>query len=833
MNYLVFILSIVLWVCQSGQGFGQSQADRYFEYEQFYKAAKLYQEALQADSTHLYAAYQLAECYRRLFTYQTAEKYYKKVYEADSSATYPLALFYYALMLKFNEHFREAITHFDEYLAYPEKLKRDKIENYTRYDAQAAVEKNGCYFALTQLSRRSKNYNFDKLPPPLNTEYNDYAPAIYRHDTLVAITSGRLTSGNPIDNRFGESFGDIFQFEKTEQGWKIIEKDEGFGIINTKWADGSGTFNHEKTKYYYTSCGNKNETCRIYVTEYKNQKWQEPVLLNKNINAPQSNAKQPALTAGSDTLFFVSDREGGFGGNDIWMSISAGGDNWSPAVNLGENINTASNELSPFYYPQIPALFFSSNGHEGFGGLDIYRVEGNVKKGKIINLGWPFNSSRDDLYFVFGNNAGYLSSNRDDTETKFDIYSFAKHAHQDLVDYIDEGTHDKDPLLMAAQDKNTNHPGFDGLIEGNISGVKTSVSDLTLSYAISHKNLRSGANRFILSATVGDVQVINVASNDNRVIEEYDGPISRTELLFGEENNIVSQTPPGVLAIINTFSLTDTAEQAMVTGELYDAHSNTPIAEEIVQLANDQGDVIKITTTDKKGSFKFSNLNARERYRIVLKESASDQYPEYYLTDVKVVSYGGDISIVKFENIYFDNNDYQLRNEAKLVLEELIDFYRANPELQIEINAYTDSTGGDVYNIELSRKRGKEAFDYLISQGIERTAVVINAKGKEAPVAANDNPAGKQLNRRVEFEIIGPDIQYQPATTTLVVKTGMSLSALVDNTGVKQEELQLLNNFNTTYIPAYTPVRVKRPVNHIDETLFAGTDTDKKVLGQE
>ncbi len=831
MNVRILILLIALWVCLSGEGFGQAQADRYFEYEQFYKAAKLYNEALQADSTHLHAAYQLAECYRRLFTYQAAEKYYGKVYEDDSTLTYPLSLFYYALMLKYNEHFREAITHFDEFLAYPEKLKRGKIENYRHYDAQAVTEKKGCYFALTQLSRRSKDYNFEKLPPPLNSEFNDYASAIYSNDSLLAITSGRLTSGNPIDNRFGESFGDIFQFEKTEEGWKSRDKD-GFGIVNTKWADGSGSFNREKTKYYYTSCGKGNEACRIYVTEYKDHTWQEPVLLNKNINMPQSNAKHPALTGSGDTLFFVSDRSGGLGNNDIWMSISSGGDNWGPAVNLGEKINTSSNELSPFYYPEISALFFSSSGHEGFGGLDIYRVKGDVKKGKIINLGWPFNSSRDDLYFVFGSNAGYLSSNRDDAETKFDIYSFAKHPHQTLFDYIDEGFHDEDQILVV-QAQNKNHLTFNGLIEGNIPGLTASVSDLSLSYALSYENLRSGANRFILSANPDDVRIIDTAPEINIVPDDYERPVSRAELLFSEDS-IVSQIIQGVPATVNTFSLTDSSDHGIVTGELYDAQNNVPIAEEIVQLANEQGEVIKITTTDKKGSFKFSNLKARERYQIILKEPAYNQYPKYYLTDVRVVGYGSNISTIKFENIYFDNNDFQLRNEAKLVLEDLAGFYRQNPELQIEINAYTDNTGEDLYNIELSKKRGEKAFDYLLKQGIDRTAVVINARGKEAPVAANNNPAGKQLNRRVEFEIIGPDIQYLPATTTLVVKTGMTLSALAEHTGVKEEELELLNNFNTGYIPAYTPVRVKRPISHIDEALFTGTDHNliKDFLGQ-
>ncbi len=826
MNFRLLAISAFLLVCPFSISWAQSHADRYFEHEQFYKAARMYNESLTADSTNLHAAFQLAECYRKLFNYEQAERYYEIVYEKDSVFEFPLSLYFYALTQKYNEEFRAAIVNFDKFLAYSKKQKKG-IENYRYYEQQAVIERKGCYFALTQLSRRNKNYGFTKLPSPINSEYNDYAPSVYHHDSLVVITTGRISSGQPIDNRFGESFGNIYQFEKKVKGWTKVEKDDGFGIVNTKWADGSGTFNKEKTKYYYTSCDKKNETCQIYITVYKNNKWQEPLLLNENINAPKANAKQPALTASGDTLFFVSDRSGGFGAQDIWMSISAGGEDWGPAVNLGEKVNTPANDLSPFYYYDKPALFFSSNGHEGFGGLDIYRIEGKITNGEVINLGWPFNSSRDDLYFVFGENTGYLSSNRDTVATKFDIYAFTKKTGQSLVNYINEGTRKKREPVVVSQKSYNEQLEYDGLIEGNITGIQTPVSDLSMAYTMGYQNLRSGANRFILSADASDDLTVN--GDTNRVYSDsYAEPVSLSELLLPPESTLTAQTPAGVLTTINTLHISDSSGKAILTGELLDAISQAPVAEEIVQLANDDGDIIKITTTDKTGSFKFSNLDAQARYSVVLDKPVSGQNADYYLTDVKVFSYGSDISTIEFEKIYFNNNTFQLRNEAKLVLDDLLSLFQENPEIQVEINAYTDSRGTDSYNVELSRKRGKAAFDYLIAHGIDRTAVVMNAKGKETPIASNDNPAGKQLNRRVEFEVIGPDISYRQSSTTLVVKSGMSLSELAAVTAMSPTELQALNNFESTYIPAYTPVRVKRPVGHIDKALFAGITRDAK-----
>src|SRR5688572_19222115 len=134
--------------------------------------------------------------------------------------------------------------------------------------------------------------------------------------------------------------------------------------------------------------------CRIFVTTFKNNKWSEPAPLNSNINFKSFESKHPAISYGGDTLVFSTNRGGGHGKFDLWMSIDAGEDNWGPAMNLGKDINTKLNELTPSFtsFPNI--LFFSSDGHEGYGGLDEYMAK-RLSTGEtlLFNLDMPFNSN--------------------------------------------------------------------------------------------------------------------------------------------------------------------------------------------------------------------------------------------------------------------------------------------------------------------------------------------------------------------------------------------------------------------------------------------------------
>jgi outer membrane protein OmpA-like peptidoglycan-associated protein len=458
----VALLGILAAHGQSGKG-GQAArqaqsvrqlADGYWQYEQFAEAARHYQKLVALNPDDLAATYRLAECNRRLFRYPAAEAGYGKVHYADPAA-YPEALFQYAAMQKLNGKYAYAIGNFEKFLVLVKAATPEKWANRDEWLARATLEKDGCHFALLREKFARREFNFALLPPPASTPGNDYAPVILAHDSALLVTSGRvLDSTRMADTRLGESFSDFYALQKKGEAWEAGPGDLP-AALNTRWNEGTGCFNRDQTKFYYANCSEPDASCKLYVTTLRGGKWGKPARLNRNVNVPGADARHPALSVTGDTLFFVSDRPGGRGQNDLWMSVTAGGEEWSPAVNLGKDINTPRNELSPFVNPGDGKFLFASDGHLGLGGLDLYGVTRPPGAApEVANLGPPFNSNRDDLFLVMGTHKGYLTSNRAGGPGGFDLYTFDNFSRSAVIAGIDGGGRRETPRFYYLREFN-------------------------------------------------------------------------------------------------------------------------------------------------------------------------------------------------------------------------------------------------------------------------------------------------------------------------------------------------------------------------------------------
>ena len=405
----------------------------YYESGDYIKAIKFYKEALdQEEGNHIFAQFQLGECYRNILDYSTAEYYYEEVKKAGDSR-YPLAGFYLGLMKKLTSKYDEAFEEFETFIDYIYDLSLTTPRYKTYYD-QAKNERDGCLLALNQMTTAKPDFNTEPLPSPVNTPYNDYAPYYYGDDDNSIVVTSAKKGSDETENTFGEAYSDMYRYFKVASNWNEAKfKDKLEKNINTKFGDGTGVFNKAKDKLYYTYC-NEEGNCSIFLSRKKNGEWVEPTKLKATINPNGSDSKHPSLSPGGDTLYFSSNRKGGLGGMDIWMSISSNGENWSKPINLGDQINTPFDEISPFYSEGENALFFSSNGHRGVGGYDIYMARGDsYVKAEIFNIGVPFNSNKDDSFFILGKSNGYLSSNREGGQGKFDIYTFDINSKKDII----------------------------------------------------------------------------------------------------------------------------------------------------------------------------------------------------------------------------------------------------------------------------------------------------------------------------------------------------------------------------------------------------------------
>ncbi|SDL05505.1 Outer membrane protein OmpA [Catalinimonas alkaloidigena] len=671
-------------------------ADQYFDREEYFQAAEYYRKALEANPENDYAAFQLGEAYRAYFAYDQAEAAYRQAKQVRGA--YGLqATFWYAMMLKLNSKYSDAKIVFEDFL--------DRFQPATPAEealrARAVLENNGCTLALQELKKPEPDHQFKALSAPVNTPNAEYAPAIYEHDSSLVFTSARPGSkGDDVDNRTGQIYSDLYRYEKLGTQWKADTTDDQFQRINTIRNDGAGVFNQDRTKFYYTSCWENQGECALYVTTLVEGRWSKPERLNENVNFPRYDTKQPSLTPSGDTLFFVSPRPGGFGQNDLWYSVKSGdGENWEKAVNLGGEINTPFEEISPCYYAPERTLFFASNGHEGFGGLDIFAARGDSWN-EVDNLGLPFNSSRDDFYFVLGDAWGYLSSNREKGAGSDDLYRFRRESEESLI-----------------------------------------------------------------------------ASIDKDSTEEF--------------------------------------ESVTISGKIVDEDTKEPLPDVKVNLNNQDNQPIKTTSTDDSGVFKFKNLPADSAYQVSVDEDSDPSRRRQLLIDgMDVEGSTAAASKLLFENIYFDFDKYDLRPEARKVLDEIIAYSKGNPHVQIEMNANTDNIGSDEYNEKLSTQRGQAARDYLIAHGLKKSDLVIDARGEGNPLVSNATRTGRQVNRRVEFYVIGgPD--FVANAMVYVVQPGETLMSIAKRLNQKKADLMRMNNLTDETVEAYQPLRVVRAGNNI------------------
>jgi peptidoglycan-associated lipoprotein len=270
------------------------------------------------------------------------------------------------------------------------------------------------------------NYKVENMKE-FNSRYHDFAPAFASSDyeTLVFTSSRKEGKGNKTYEVTGQKNTDLFKVTLAKKGWtKPVLLDD----INTDDEEGATVFNYNYMTMYFTRCRQERGEkygCAIMLSNVQGDSWSDPEDLK--IVSDSMIAAHPALSADGLTMYFSSNVFGGFGGSDLWKITRASeSDNlWSEPVNLGSQINTSGNEMFPFV--RKDTLFFASNGHAGYGGLDIYKAYMNsAGVWMVANLGKPFNSEADDFGIIFENEneCGYFTSRRKGGRGGDDIYSF-------------------------------------------------------------------------------------------------------------------------------------------------------------------------------------------------------------------------------------------------------------------------------------------------------------------------------------------------------------------------------------------------------------------------
>lgn len=490
-------------------------------------------------------------------------------------------------------------------------------------------------FALDQVTRSGQR-GIARLGDRINTEADEYFPSLTIDGVILAFTRQEWIQEN--EKRIpGQE--DLYQV-RMDSG--VDANPESFPApVNTEENEGTMSMSQDGRIILFTSCGRKDSkgSCDLYISRKSGSEWLPPKNLGYPVNTRYWEST-PFLAPDSRTLYFSSNRPGGIGGTDLWYSCLNEDGSWQEPVNLGSPVNTPGNEMSPFILPDGQFLFFSSDGHIGMGGMDLYRSQSNENSGwdEPLNLGYPINTHYDEEALTMPGRAYFaiFSSNRSDLGGK-DLYRFTP---SDSI-----------------------RPTRSVIVRGT---VKNRLTGEPLRAAIE------------ISAT--EASSTSRVESDDRTGEFLMGmPVSR---LYR-----VNVTAPGFL------------------------------------LHSDQidGDTLS-------------------RYQVIEKE--------FFLEPIQVGS-----SIV-LRNVFFETDSFALLPSSKGELDELVMLVRQNPRMIIEIGGHTDSTGSPEYNQELSQKRAESVRTYLIANGIAFDRLSVKGYGDTRPMASNETPEGRSLNRRTEIKVL-------------------------------------------------------------------------------
>ncbi len=402
------------------------RAEVLFKNGNFSDALKMYLDLYSVDSTNANVCYKIGVCYmkagkgndpKKAAVYlEKSVKGAHKLYDENDRKEKRAPLSSYKLLAEayhLNYDFDKAINTYKQYQK-AARLDRKSEKDITRRISMCETGK--------ELMAHPADVKIVNLGKTINSTYPDYSPRLSADQSTMIYTSRRPenTGGKTYDG--GQYFEDIYiatrkdgQWQSTNIGWPIntVGNEAAIGIS----ADG------QEILIYKDDMGDGN----IYSSRLDGDKWSTPAKLNSNINS-QYWEPSAFLSADGNTLFFVSDRPGGFGGTDIYKSTRTPGGDWGKAENLGPTINSPFDEHSPYIHPDGVTLFFSSKGHKTMGGYDVFFSHTLLSDDKIwiepTNVGYPINTPGDDAFYMVSTDkqSAYYSSLRPDAVGEKDIY---------------------------------------------------------------------------------------------------------------------------------------------------------------------------------------------------------------------------------------------------------------------------------------------------------------------------------------------------------------------------------------------------------------------------
>jgi len=690
------LIQITLWLfigCLSSSiVVAQSEADQLYRDLGYKKSAEILERKL-ANNQDLDEdeVVKLANSYRLNHDTENAEKWYA---QAVALSDEPINFLHYAQALQSNGNYEMA------------------KEYYLRYDNVSGSNDNRgqrLAAAIGRMNEYQNIYTEIKNESIINSDKLEFSPT-YHKDGIVFVSTREGLNNRTKDIWIDDNFMSLFYAQKNTDG-SLQSPSEFSYHLSTAYHEGPVTFSKTGDEIFFTRNNyNKGKKVKnrkgviklkIFNAEKIGDDWGEATELP--FNTDEYDECHPTLSADAQTLFFASNRDGGLGGMDIYKSIRQG-NSWSTPVNLGSNINTPGNDLFPFIHDD-GTLYFASDGWGGLGGLDIFSstTSGNDFWAEAMNIGAPFNSPKDDFGFILNmlGTEGYFSSARNGGMGHDDIYSFIT-----SPDSIEKPVNDnakptqvinKQPDMVYTTNTNTRRRcvSINGVINDKQYGQRLVAATILLT------NNCTGETTTLVSNAVGEFSTDCMDCSCEFTLKASKGSfysasdvikINEAKCSSGGVQNIVLKLAP-----VEDNTSTRSTNTSTSYGTSYGSTYNAP------------------TTT--YGGY---NTTTNGTYN-------SGTYINPYDNNIQQ---GMSIAL---EDIYYDFDDYRIRNDASRSLDMLADILFKYPNMEIELGAHTDSRGSSEYNQDLSKRRARYAKKYLVKKGIEASRISSQGYGEGQP----------------------------------------------------------------------------------------------------
>lgn len=687
------ILLTLLAVFSMQYIFAQDQdldrAKRYFDRTYYSEAIPLYEAAVEKNRS-LEVVRNLADSYYFTNDLKNAQKYYRyliKNFAKDISEEY---YFRYSQTLKATNNYNEANQAIRDMYA-----KSGNVEGATLLERDLKTLEN-----VTAIGER---YTMKNLG--INTANSEFG-AVKQGDNLVfSAVKKEIGLFDKVYKWNSESYLNLVTIPMKNINAKDSIVSYFSKDVNTKMHEANAVFSADGKTMYFTRNNTKNRSraknkekisnLQIYKAELIDGKWSKIVSLP--FNNPDYSTEHPALSPDEKTLYFASDMPGGHGSFDIYEVAINNGSFGTPR-NLGKSINTNRKEQFPFM-SKDGKLYFSSNGHEGFGSLDVFVSDSNGDDfSKPINVGLPVNSGVDDFAFTIDSDTkeGFFASNRKGGKGSDDIYFILE----------------TKPLVVEDCKQ---------FIAGIISDVDTKLplegAQVALYDFINKKEL----------------EMITVGA---------DGSFKFT--VACEKGYLVKASKEAYNEDQRTLEL------------LKDRNKENDASMELKSLEKMQEEeALAVKEQEEAEKKALEETKAKEK---AIAEQKKKEKVDKIIAEEKDVVKEKDKLVIKTEPIYFDYDLWYIRRDSKPILDKVIDLMNKYPEMVVEIGSHTDIRGGKTYNRVLSENRAQSTRDYFIDKGINPKRIFAKGYGESQPVVkcANEESCTEEqheLNRRSEFVI--------------------------------------------------------------------------------